>query len=141
MMTAKFNSMFRAAAFAAALALAMPVFGQATQTRVNIPLAFEMGKDSMPAGDYVIQAGSGSSRMIITDPSGVQRAVLTIPVGNPNTPVQGKLVFQRLGSTYRLAEVHLAGAATGVQIPATKAQIELAKRQKTERVEVAMLRR
>ncbi|HEY3442508.1 MAG TPA: hypothetical protein VGK29_17245 [Paludibaculum sp.] len=141
MMTTKFNSIFRAAALTAALALAMPVFGQATQTRVNIPLAFEMGKDSMPAGDYVIQANSGSWQMLITDPTGAQRVIMTIPVGNPKTPLEGKLVFQRLGSTYRLAEVYLAGAPTGVQIPATKAQIELAKRQKTERFEVAMIRR
>ena len=49
MMTANFNSIFRAVAMTATLALALPVFGQ-TLTRVNIPLDFEMGSHSMSAG-------------------------------------------------------------------------------------------
>jgi hypothetical protein len=141
MMTAQFNSIFRALAVTATLALAMPVFGQAAQTRVDIPLAFEVGKESMPAGQYTFERLHGSWQMLITDPSGVTRAFMTIPVGDPRTPANGKIVFEKLGGAYRLAEIHLTGAPNGVQIPATKAQIELAKLQRPEQLEVAMVRK
>jgi hypothetical protein len=141
MMTAKFNSKFRAVALTAALALALPVFGQATQTRVNIPLDFEMGQHSMAAGQYVFERHPTGWQMFITDPAGVKRAIMTIPVGSTRTPFTGKLVFEKLGATYRLAEVHLTGSPNGVQIPRTKAQVELAKRQKPTRLDVAMVRK
>ena len=139
MMTAKFNSIFRAVALTATLALALPVFGQGTQTRVNIPLDFEMGNHSMSAGDYIFERQIGNWQMLITDPAGVKRAMMTIPVGSTQTPFKGKLIFEKMGNTYRLAEVHITGAPNGVQIPPTKAQVELAKRQKPVRIEVAMV--
>ncbi len=141
MMTAKFNSTFRAVALAATLALALPVFGQATQTRVNIPVDFEMGQHSMSAGSYTFERHPTGWQMFVTDPAGVKRAMMTIPVGSTQTPFSGKLVFEKLGATYRLAEVHLAGAPNGVQIPPTKAQALLAKQQKPARLEIAMVRK
>lgn len=140
MITAKFNSIFRVVALTATFAAALPAFGQATHVRVNIPLAFEMGEHSMPAGQYKFERHHASWQILVTDPKGVQRVFMTIPVGNPRTPEQGKLVFERLGGAYRLAEVHLTGAPNGVEIPATKAQRQLAKVQRPERVEVAMVR-
>lgn len=140
MFTAKFNSMFRVIALTATLATALPVFGQATQARVNIPVAFEMGDHSMPAGKYKFERHHASWQILVTDPKGIQRVFLTIPVGNPRTPQQGKLVFENLAGSYRLAEVHLTGAPNGVEIPPTKAQRELAKVQRPERLEVAMVR-
>lgn len=141
MMTAKFNSLFRAVALTATLALALPVFGQATQTRVNIPLAFEMGHESMPAGDYILERNTTASQVLITNPSGVKRVYMAFPVGSNQTPFHGKLVFERMGATYRLAEVYLTGAPHGMRIPATKEQIELAKVQRPVRIEVAMASR
>jgi len=139
MKTVKMNSTFRAVALAATLALALPIFGQAAQSRVNIPLGFEMGKFSMPAGQYVFERDSAGWQVYVTDPAGVKRAMMTIPVGSIDAPSHGKLVFERMGQTYRLAEIHLAGSPNGVQIPPTKAQVELAKRQRPVRIEVAMV--
>ena len=141
MMTAKFNSIFRAVAVAAALTLALPVFAQGSRTRVNIPMAFEMGQHSMPAGQYLFERQLSGAPLYVTDPSGVMRAFMTIPTGSSQTPFEGKLVFEKMGGTYRLAEIHITGAPSGMQIQATKAQIELAKRQKPVRIEVALARK
>jgi len=141
MMTAKFNSIFRAVAMTAALALALPVFGQATLTSVKIPLDFEMGSHSMSAGQYLFERSATGWQMYVTDPKGVKRVIMTIPVGTINSREAGKLDFERMGATYRLAEVHLIGSSTGVQIPPTKAQVELAKQKKPARFEVAMVQR
>ncbi len=140
MMTANFKSLFRAAALTAALALALPVFAQGNQTRVNIPLAFELGEHSMPAGDYMFERQFTGSTLHVTDPSGVKRAYLTHPAGSAHDPFKGKLVFYKTGDVYRLAEVHLTGAPSGVKVPATRTQIEIAKRQKPVRIEVALAR-
>lgn len=139
MMTAKFNSIFRAIALTAAVCVVMPVFGQTTKARVDVPLAFEVGTESMPAGQYTFERDTTSWQMLITDPAGVTRAVMTTPVGDPRSPIDGKLVFEKTGDSYRLAEIHLAGAPNGVKVPATKTQIELAKRQRPQHVEVAMV--
>ena len=141
MTSATIKSIFRAVAVTATLALALPVFGQAIQTRVTIPVAFELGHDSMPAGHYILQRAFGTGQMFITDPAGVQRAFMTLPVGGTQSPYDGKLVFEKMGHTYRLAEVYLIGAPNGVRIPATKSQVEMAKQQKPDRLEVAMVRR
>ena len=139
MPTDKFRSIFRVVALTATFAAALPAFGQATQVRVNIPLAFEMGEHSMPAGQYKFERHHAAWQILVTDPKGIQRVFMTIPVGSPRTPEQGKLIFEKLAGSYRLAEVHLTGAPNGVLIPATKAQRELAKAQPPQRV-VAMVR-
>ncbi|MBI5282916.1 MAG: hypothetical protein HY858_14620 [Candidatus Solibacter usitatus] len=121
------------------VALAVPA-AAATMVRVEIPFAFDAAEIAMPAGQYVIERSLGAGMLYLTNEKGEKRVVMTVPVGNPNQPHNPRLVFEKYGATYRLAEVHMAGMHAGAGIPATKNQMLVAKRQWPERVVVALVR-
>lgn len=122
------------------LAAAIPVMANpAAPIRVTVPFAFEAGEHGMPAGNYEIEHRSANAILVVTAPNGERHALLTFPTGDPANPKSPRLVFEKVGGTYRLAEVWVTGAATGAGVPATKAQMLVAKNAKRERVEIALV--
>ena len=65
-----YTSLLKIAAISAAL-LAVPMFAQTTANfKVDVPFAFQVGSQSLPAGEYLVKAGSGSSVVLILDNAG-----------------------------------------------------------------------
>lgn len=132
-------STFGALAAVLCVAAAMPAFANpAAPIRVTVPFAFEAGDHALPAGEYQIEHRSSNATLVVTAPDGERHALLTFPTGDPSNPKSPRLVFEKAGGTYRLAEVWVTGAATGAGVPATKSQLLVAKGAKKERVELAL---
>jgi hypothetical protein len=128
---------------AAVLAAGLPALANpAAPIRVTVPFAFEAGDRAMPAGAYEIEHRAANGMLIVTEPNGERRALATFATGDPANPKSPRLVFEKVGATYRLAEVWVTGASAGAGIPPTKAQkMLIAKGAKKERVEIALVRK
>ena len=141
MTTGRLSSTFRVLAVAMSLA-ALPVMASSKPAvRVTVPFAFEAGEHAMPAGEYTVEQPASGGAIYITAPDGERRALMTFPAGNPSQPKSPRLVFERFGGSYRLAEVWAAGASTGAALPMTRSQMLVAEHGRRERVEIALARR
>lgn len=136
MTTGKKISMYGVLAMALCLMMTAPAFG--ATARVNVPFAFEASSVSLPAGTYTLETSDNGGILYVSNPGQERHAILVMPERSAKDPSQAKLVFERVGSTYRLAEVQLAGAAPVVSIPATSAQLLMAKSEPPARVVLAM---
>jgi hypothetical protein len=113
----------------------------ANSTPANIPFEFEVRGVKMPAGRYHFTAGPATGLVSIIAADGRQFAVGTTPLGDPNKPVQPKLVFRFDGAVYRLSEVWLSNDNVGKAVPQPKsADITASNGTKAKRVEVALVR-
>lgn len=130
-------------AIAAVLTAGLPAWANpAAPIRVTVPFAFEAGDRSLPAGAYEIEHRSANGMLIVTEPSGERHALVTFATGDPANPKSPRLVFEKMGSTYRLAEVWVTGAGAGAGVAPTKAQkMLIARAAKRERVEIALVRK
>lgn len=116
-----------AVGLAAVASLAIPA--SAAGVRVSVPFAFEAGNTQLPAGSYVIEKSAlGASISIWSVDRNRSVMVNTMPAGNGNTPKAPALVFEKLGDSYRLAEVRLAGTQS-VDVPRTPGQSLIANEQ------------
>ena len=93
------------------------VFG-AKQVRARIPFAFNVGKTSLPAGEYTVTVLNPSSdRQVLQIRSKDGRSSALIH-SNETTPInlanadKAKLVFNRYGDTYFFAQAQMAGDST-----------------------------
>jgi len=141
MMNGRLNCVLTALALTICLTAALQAQGTFQAVRVSVPFAFEARDHSLPAGEYQIEYRQANAMLVITPPAGDRQAVLTMPIGNPNDPKSPRLVFERMGNVYRLAEVWVGGAATGAGIPATRSQMLIARTQTPQRVEIALVRK
>ncbi len=112
--------------------------------RANVPFGFEVGAKVLPAAQYRLERpnlATGAFLFIHSLNSNHSFAVPSRPVGNPNTPNNPRLVFERLAGSYRLAEIWMPGSHAGAALPRTEQQTLVAKRQgKVETVEIAATR-
>jgi hypothetical protein len=135
----KIHSMLTAA-MVICLAIAVPAFGASAAARVDIPFAFEAANHSLPAGEYHIERNSTGSGIYLANAKGEKWAILTSPAGNPNRFEAPRVVFERSGSTYRMATMYFAGTSGAAAIPATKSQMTIARTTTPERIELALFR-
>ena len=136
MTTGKKSSMYGTLAMAVCLLMTAPAFG--ASARVNVPFAFEVSSVSLPAGSYVLETSDNGAILYVSNPGQERHAVLVKPERASKDPSEAKLVFERVGSTYRLAEVQMTGAVPVVSIPATSAQLLMAKTEQPARVVLAL---
>ncbi len=109
----------------------VPLQAQSSNTsgalRVTIPVQFTVGTQKLPAGDYIVAPVFDKSIALRNADGGKAVVALTDSVGG-GSKVQGpKLVFNRYGDRYFLAEVWLGRADTGRQLFASAEEIELAR--------------
>jgi hypothetical protein len=119
--------LFRIALCGALLAAASVAMGQ---TRIgdviaDVPFAFSVAGQSLPAGHYIIAAVGDNIRIFNSQTSG-----LYVPThGALRTASDGtKLVFHRYADTYFLSAVWVAGNTTGRETFRSRAERELAAR-------------
>ena len=127
------------AALTVAVCLSMASFGTTVAiARATVPFGFDASSSTMPAGQYDVRRELGSSFIHITDEKGHTRTFLTNNIGNPNVASKPRLVFERTSTGFRLAQVYL-GDSGGYAIQAPKsAQVNVAKAEQPERIEIAL---
>jgi len=79
--------------------------------------------------------------LFLTGKEAGKNAIIVAPAGEAKSRFEGKLVFEHVGSTYRLAQAQVIGAISVMRIPATHAQLLMAKDQPAERIELALNRK
>jgi hypothetical protein len=109
---------------AAAITADAQVFGS-KQMRARIPFAFNVGKTSLPAGEYTVTVLNPSSdrrvlQMRSTD--GRLSALIHTTVITSNNVDDAKLVFNRYGNTYFFAQARMAGDSTTLAAVKTSAE-------------------
>ena len=100
------------------------------QLRFRVPFAFKVGNTLLPAGEYrvgIVNPTSDRSVLRFTS-SDAKSATMTTTINvegwaSPNA----KLSFRQYGNSYILAQVWMAGEATGLGIPTSKAEKPLQK--------------
>ena len=87
--------------------------------RAAVPFAFQVGKATLPPGTYTVSKIAARSIVIRNRRQAGQAALINyrdVEKGKPQSP---KLIFQKYGQRYFLAEVW-NGGTTGMQLPESK---------------------
>jgi hypothetical protein len=103
---------------------------------VDVPFAFVVAGQSLPAGHYIVKSVDEKTVRIFN----AQTTGLFVPTHSTlrNNSDGSKLVFHQYGNTYFLSAVWLTGNRTGRELFRSRAEHELAQR-KTE-MELAVVR-
>ena len=95
----------------------------------SIPFSFTVGKTTFPAGKYVVQNPfrNGSRGIRIINEENKECLIrLATPVQISTPKEETTLIFHRYGDQYFFSEIWIAGDVTGMKIPQSKAERELA---------------
>jgi hypothetical protein len=103
-----------------------PTFAQSSvNLAANVPFAFNIGRKSLPAGDYRIYGQSGSPNLTVRTAEGsAVEIILTSNASRLNPPKQSKLVFRVYGQRNYLAGIWTADEGSGRELPKTAAEKE-----------------
>jgi hypothetical protein len=119
-----------------AAAAAMSVAAQSSAGRLlaSVPFPFEVNGKAMPAGQYELVRPPQGKSVVIRNrvDSGVRVAVLAGEAEHRRP--SNELVFRKYGTRYFLGEIQYAGRNVAMQLPAAKAERELARTVRPERV-------
>ena len=117
---------FRIALCTTLLAAASASLGQTSpgDLMVDVPFAFMVAKQALPAGHYIVKAADDAHvRIFNSQTTGLyvstHAALRTVSDGS-------KLVFHRYGDTYFLSEVWVSGNTIGRQLPRSRPEREAA---------------
>ena len=94
------------------------------QLRFHIPFAFNAGNSVLPAGDYrvkIVNPSSDHSVLRITNSDGKSVMIRTTDVEGW-AATKAKMSFRQYGDRYFLAQVWMAGEATGLVAPTSKTE-------------------
>ena len=107
----------------------------------DIPFAFTVNHQALPAGEYEVSDAAYGTVLIQSKDR--EHSVITIANSAvaKDPGLDGKLVFQRYGDRYFLREVFAPGVSIGRELPRAKGEREMASNQAGSNVEVAALNR
>jgi hypothetical protein len=127
-MTRQIFNIFAGACLLVMLGVA-PLFAQSTAPiMAQIPFAFVVGDQTLPAGEYTVgSVGSGLSGLLIQRTDG-KAAIFALPhaIQSPNVTPHPRLVFHQYGDTYFLSELWKPGNNTGQKLNMSPRERELA---------------
>jgi hypothetical protein len=112
--------------------------GTTLSTKVEVPFAFSVGSEQLPAGKYVISKNGNT--LLITSTRG-KGSVATFAAGRITNDRQsriGRLVFNRYNNQYFLSEIWLPGEGLGRELKVKVSETELAKSVARDRIEIAV---
>jgi len=108
-----------------ALLGAVSASAQNPSVRANVPFAFQVGNEHMPAGLYLIKpVVPGSFALILLGPSKTTM-IMTHTASVPTVSDQGSVTFHKIGDRYYLEGLWAAGANTGVECYPSRAEKEI----------------
>ena len=113
---------------------------QTISVKADVPFNFQINKQEMPKGAYSVQSlrGSSSHALVLKNEDGGETQIVlanSIEIADPSS--QTKLVFNRYGDEYFLAQVWVEGHTLGHQFSMSTREKELASAAQPERVLVA----
>ena len=130
-----------AVALMAAAMTAGRCYAQRPSSRADIPFAFQVANQTMPAGEYWIQRMSDAderAQMIRrTDSSAAAVALTSAVVDVKNGESTPELVFHKYGNSYFLSEIW-TGQGEGRHLPVSKREKELARETPGSEVAVSL---
>jgi hypothetical protein len=88
------------------------------QILVNVPFDFVAGNKTLPAGEYAVKTIGPTHTLVLIDRNDATASAFltTNPVVASEPQSESKLVFNRYGDRYFLAQVWTAGYASGRQL-------------------------
>ena len=117
----------------------VPVEAQSLAMRVNIPFAFHVGRETLPAGIYIVR--NVSDALWINDGNGHTAVVLTNAIKNRAAGVENQIVFNRYANDYFLSEARWSGYGAARGLMKTRFELELATAMSPQPVLAAALTR
>jgi len=122
-----------------ALLLGQAAFAQEISVQTKVPFDFMLGDKLYPAGQYSVQNVIPDHQMLrlcnITSQSSV--FIFYHPASSPVPAERTQLVFHRLGSTYFLYQVQVAGSTLGREFQRGHVETQMALKSDKETVIVA----
>ena len=107
---------------------------------VDVPFDFNAGKTSLAAGEYQVKMQQPGVLRITTIDGKHAAMILTGSTVSNKPQAEPRLMFNRYGNRYFLSQVWSAGGQTGVELPKTSAEVEIAK-QINDRQDTAVVAR
>jgi hypothetical protein len=119
---------FRAAVFTAVLAVvslapASQAQNHSLGARVNVPFAFETGRQHFAPGMYTISMGT--TDMLVIKGASSSGFVLMHVAGDSRQPAKSKVVFRRSGDHYFLGQIWLEDRSGFMEVTKSKAERKL----------------
>ena len=107
-----------------AFTVTVPVVNaQSTILTANVPFAFNIGTNQLPAGAYAVRE---LDRATLVQSRDGQNSVLGIyNYAGPSKADETKLVFHKIGDHYFLAQIWTSARGQGLVIPESKLEKEL----------------
>jgi hypothetical protein len=113
------------------------------EQRADIPFSFIVGSKTFPAGEYRVtrlNLQSDKAALAIKSADGrLSKIVLTIPVQAAETSEKAKLIFNRYGDQYFLAQVWTPADNTGLELLKSRSERTLARHAGENRTERAVI--
>ena len=107
-----------------AFTIAVPlVNAQSTILTANVPLAFSIGDKQLPGGAYAVRE---MGRATLIQSKDYETSVLGVyAYVEPSKANETKLVFNKVGDHYFLAQIWTSARGEGLQIPESKLEKEM----------------
>ena len=140
-MTKRLSGLLAIAALA--VTVAAPLSAQSIRVTATIPFDFTVGNKTMPSGEYSVLSASPTYILRIQNfetKAGALAVTGSVGGGDSSQAGSPRLVFNRYGDHYVLAQVWDGYSGTGHGLPMTRSERELAKTASVKRIEIlAML--
>jgi|SRR5262252_4210891 len=94
--------------------------------KVNIPFAFHVGAQTLPAGEYSLKSVQ-QNIVALRDQNGHTLANVIANSVEGNASASSKVVFHSYNGEYFLAQVWSSGVSNGLEIAKSREEIEMAK--------------
>ena len=111
-----------------ALLLGSAAFAQEINVQAKVPFAFMIGDKLHPAGQYSVEnvIANNHALRLRNRNSGTVAFILYHPASATVPAERTQLVFHRLGSTYFLYQVRVAGSTLGREFQSSHVETEMA---------------
>jgi len=129
------HNLFPMLAVAVVLLAAGSSFAQSTNVVADVPFAFTIGNQSVPAVHYELQSISGEGILALRRGNEHMGLVSTHSIQSP-AAYRSRLIFQRFGDRYFLRQIWMSGSNSGRELPSTKLEKELAGNRTLESVAI-----
>lgn len=108
-----------------AFTVAVPVVHAQTQTimTANVPFAFSVGDHQLPAGAYAVREMDRAT--LIEAKDGPEKVLGIYLYAGPSKADETKLVFDKVGDHYFLAQIWTSARGQGLELPQSKLEKEL----------------
>ena len=105
-----------------------PAYGQVWGVKVKVPFKFVVANKTLPQGEYLLS--STREEVFVQDSEGKRVSmVLTNPVSGRTVGKTGEVVFECYTDLCFLSQLWTAGQDTGRELPRTRLETEIAKRE------------